>query len=115
MDRKIEKKKWTLKKIISISFIGILLLAIVYSFIFGDSGSRLNVNSERITISTVKKGVFQEYIPVTGSVIPIKTFYLDAIEGGRVETIYLEAGSYVKEGDPILKLANTNLLLDMTK
>ncbi|MBD3287290.1 HlyD family efflux transporter periplasmic adaptor subunit [candidate division KSB1 bacterium] len=113
MDRKIEKKKWTLKKIISLSLIGILLLAIIYSFIFGDSSSRLNVDSERITISTVKRGEFQEYIPVTGSVIPIKTFYLDAVEGGRVETIYLEAGSYVEKGDKILKLANTNLLLDI--
>lgn len=113
MDRKIEKKNWPLKKIITLALGGSLILIIIYSFIFGDSSSRLNVNTERITITTVQRGVFQEYIPVTGSVIPIKTIYLDAIEGGRVETIYLEAGNFVKEGDNILKLANTNLLLDI--
>jgi len=113
MDRKIEKKKWPPKKIIGVSLVSLLLLVIIYSFFFGDSSSRLNVQTERVTISTVHRGVFQEFIPVTGTVIPIKTIYLDAVEGGRVEKVYLEAGSYVKEEDPILKLANTNLLLDI--
>ena len=31
------------------------------------------------------QGPFQEYIPVIGTVIPKKTIYLDAVEGGRVE------------------------------
>ena len=73
----------------------------------------MNVNIERITIATVEKGVFQEFIPVIGNVLPIKTIYLDAMEGGRVENIFVEAGSMVHEGDKILKLANTNLLLDI--
>ncbi len=67
----------------------------------------------RLVVSTVNYGEFQEFIPVIGTVIPIKTIYLDAVEGGTVEQIYLEAGSFVKKGDPILKLANTKLLLDI--
>ena len=61
----------------------------------------------------MSKGPFQEFIPVTGTVIPIKTIYLDAIEGGRVEKKFIEAGAMVTEGDPILQLANTNLVLDI--
>jgi len=113
MDRKIERKKWTPKKIGVIAAASLAVFLIVYSFLFGDSSSKLNVETERITISTVSKGPFQEYIPVTGSVVPIKTVYLDAIEGGRVETKYIEEGSLVEKGDQILKLDNTNLQLDI--
>ena len=113
MDRKIEKKKWPPKKIISVFIAGLFVFIVIYSFIFGDTSSKLNIETEKITIATVTKGDFQEFIPVTGTVIPIKTIYLDAIEGGRVEMIFLEAGSFVNEGDKILKLGNTNLLLDI--
>ena len=113
MDRKIEKKKWPPKKIAA--YLGTILMAvfIIYQLFFSDKSSRLNVNQERLVIYTVHNGEFQEFIPVIGTVIPIKTIYLDAIEGGTVEQIYLEAGSFVNQGDPILKLTNTNLLLDI--
>ncbi len=113
MDRKIEKKKWTVKKILGITAIVLIIFFVVYSIFFGDHSSKLNVQEERITISTVENGPFQEFIPVTGTVIPIKTIYLDAMEGGRVDKIFLEAGTYVKKGDKILQLGNTNLLMDI--
>ena len=113
MDRIIEKKRWTLKKIITFSAIALFIVFVFYNFIFGDHSSKLNVKTERITVSTVEQGDFQEFIPIIGNVIPIKTIYLDAIEGGRVDTLFLEAGSFVEKGDKILKLANTNLLLDI--
>jgi len=113
MDRKIEKKKWTPKKIIGISAGVIIVGFIIYTIFFGDHSSKLNVREERITISTVTKGPFQEFIPVTGTVIPIKTIYLDAMEGGRVDKKFVEAGTYVNKGDKILQLGNTNLLMDI--
>ena len=82
-------------------------------FCFSFSKSSLNVRKERITISEVTKGAFQEFIPVIGEVMPIETYHLDAVEGGRVEEIYIEAGSVVQKGDKILRLGNTNLLLDI--
>ena len=113
MDRQIEKKKWPPKRIITYSISGIFVLIVFYNLVFGDKSSKYNVDSQKITISTVSKGPFQEFIPVTGNVIPIKTVYLDAIEGGRVEKKFLEAGSMVKEGDEILLLGNTNLMMDI--
>lgn len=113
MDRPIQKKKWPPKRIALFSVAGLFFSVVLYSFIFGDSSSRLNVDTEKITISTVARGPFQEFIPVTGNVLPLKTVYLDAIEGGRVEKIFIEAGNMVKEGDKILQLANTNMLLDI--
>jgi HlyD family secretion protein len=113
MDRKIEKKKWPPKKIASLAAVGLFVILVLYVFLFRLSKSTLNVKTERITISTVTRGPFQEFIPIMGNVLPINTFYLNAVEGGRVEEIYLEAGTFVKEGDGILRLANTNLLLDI--
>lgn len=113
MDRKLEKKKWPPKKIAGIAGGTLLGLFIIYQIAFSDSSSRLKVSTERLVVSVVKRGEFQEFIPVIGTVIPIKTIYLDAIEGGSVEHLFLEAGSYVEQGDPILRLANTNLLLDI--
>ncbi|MEJ2635437.1 MAG: HlyD family efflux transporter periplasmic adaptor subunit [Calditrichia bacterium] len=113
MDRVIEKKKWPPKKIAGIVLGGLVVFFFIYTFLFGDSSSKLNVETDRVTISTVSRGPFQEYIPVTGSVVPIKTVYLDAVEGGRVETRFIEEGSLVEKGDRILKLDNTNLQLDI--
>ena len=68
---------------------------------------------ERITISEVKKGSFQEFIPVNGVVLPVTTIYLDAIEGGRVEEKFVEDGALVKKDQPILRLSNTDLELSL--
>jgi HlyD family secretion protein len=113
MDRKIEKKNWTLKKISMYSVIAIFVCFVAYTFLFGDSSSRLNVDMERITISTVKYGPFNENIPVTGTVQPIETFYLDVSEGGRVVTKYVEEGAFLEIGDPIIQLENPQLTLNV--
>ena len=74
MDKKIKKKKWTLKKIFGISATAIFITVILYNIFFGDHSSKFNVDKERITISTVKYEPFQEFIPITGTILPIKIF-----------------------------------------
>lgn len=113
MDRKIEKKKWTPKKIIWLSIGGIFVFLILYNLIFGDHSAKFNVQKERISIEEVKKAHFQDYITVTGTVEPISTIFLDAMEGGRVEEIVTEEGTMIKKGDVILRLSNTNLHLEI--
>ena len=93
----------------------ILVLLDLYSLIFGNHDTKLNVQSDRLIISQVERSEFQEFIPVTGTVIPIQTVYIDALEGGRVEDIFVEAGNMVDQGDTILQLENTNLLLDISR
>lgn len=111
MDKKIDKKKWPPKKIITVAASSLFVIIVAYSFIFGDQSSKLNVEKERITISTVSYGPFQEFIPITGTVEPIETFYLDVSEGGRVVTKYVEQGAFLEVGDPIIKLENPNLTM----
>ncbi|RYG05853.1 MAG: efflux transporter periplasmic adaptor subunit, partial [Chitinophagaceae bacterium] len=114
MDRVIEKKTWTTKRILTIGGIVAVVALIASSVYFTSGKSRLNVDTERITISEVKKGPFQVTIPVNGVVLPITTIYLDAMEGGRVEEKYVEDGVVMKKGDPIMKLSNTDLELTLS-
>jgi len=114
MDRKLDRKRGITRKNIWYILLGALVLFVLGVIIFGDKSSRYNVDVSRITIDEVKNDVFQDYITVQGTVEPITTVYLDAVEGGRVEEILIEEGSMVKKGDVILRLSNDNLLLEIT-
>ena len=108
MDRKIKKKKWTLKRIATILGAVVVVGFMVYMLFFADRRSRLNVEQEKLTIASVKRGVFQEFIPQTGTVEPSVTFYLDAIEGGTIRKVHAESGAMLKKGDVIVELSNLN-------
>jgi len=113
MDRRIEKKKWPPKKIAALCGAGLFVCLSVYGF-WKDSGvTRLNVEAEKLTLSPVEKGLFQEFIPVRGAVLPGQTIYLDALEGGQVEEVFSEEGSMVEKGDAILELVNEELQLQV--
>lgn len=109
-----KKKTWTTKRLMTIGGILALILLIAGSFYFTSGKSRLNVDLERITVSTITKASFQESIPQNGTVLPLTTIYLVTTDGGRVETRYVEDGAILKKGDPILKLANTDQELNMS-
>jgi HlyD family secretion protein len=114
MDRKLEKKRGITRKNIWYILFGALMITVLAIIIFGDKSSKYNLDVSRITIEEVKKDIFQDYITVQGTVEPITTIYLDAVEGGRVEEILIEEGNMVKEGDVILRLSNDNLRLEIT-
>jgi hypothetical protein len=50
---------------------------------------------------------------IQGSVMPISRHSLGTSEGGRMDKIFMEAGTMVKKGEPILELVNTDLLLNI--
>jgi len=114
MDRKLEKKGFFSRKTIWYFVFGAMMLTVLGIIIFGDKSSKYNVDVSRITIEEVKQDVFQDYITVQGTVEPITTIYLDAVEGGSVEEILIEEGNMVKKGDVIIRLNNDNLLLEIT-
>ncbi|HYC87305.1 MAG TPA: HlyD family efflux transporter periplasmic adaptor subunit [Chryseosolibacter sp.] len=113
MDRKIQKKTWTVKRIATYGGIALFVVFVGYQFIFADRRSTLKIDPERITISTVQRGIFQETIPQTGIVEPSHTVYLDAIEGGTIKRVVAESGAMLKKGDVILELSNLNRELNV--
>jgi len=77
------------------------------------AGRSLSVNSQRIAVADVTVGTFEDFIPLRGRLVPRSTVYLDAVEGGRVEEILVEDGAIVAAGDPLVRLSNTNLQLEV--
>jgi HlyD family secretion protein len=113
MDKKLEKKRWTVRNMAYYGA-GILFLSfIIYNFIFSDSSRKLNIKTERLSISTVQSGPFQEFTPITGAIQPIETFQLDVADGGKVVKKYVEEGAFLNVGDPIILLDNPQLRLSI--
>lgn len=77
------------------------------------SGQSQHVSKAGLEISTVRQGLFQLTLPVRGQVVPKTTIYLDSIAGGQIEQRLAEQGDYVEKGQPLLKLSNTSLQLEV--
>lgn len=113
MDRKIERKypKWMKQAIYGGGTV--IALAVLY-FVFAPEGGRtLKVDNDRIVVSRVSTGQFDDFIPVRGRVTPLKTVFLDVVDGGKVEVIYIEDGAIVEPGQLLVELSNTSLQLDV--
>ncbi|MCW3122292.1 MAG: transporter, permease protein [Flavipsychrobacter sp.] len=113
MDSVIQKKKWYKRPSVIGGIAAVVAAVLLFSHYFSSGNTKFNVNAGRITISETVKGPFKELIPVNGVVLPVTTIYLDAVEGGRVAEKYVEDGATLKKGDPIVKLANTDLELSL--
>ena len=66
-----------------------------------------------VAIDQVRQGVFHDLTTLQGSVVPRDTVYLDALEGGQVETVLVQAGDRVQAGQPLIRFRNTQLELDV--
>jgi HlyD family secretion protein len=111
MDRIVEKKTPFSRKA-GYAMGGLLLIALAWWFI--DTlldGRSLSVDAQRIAVSTVTSGTFEDYVPLRGRLMPRSTVYLDAIEGGRIDRVLVEDGVTVEVGEPLAILSNTNLQL----
>jgi HlyD family secretion protein len=114
MDKAIDPGIKRKTRLIRAGIAATVVLAILIFFLKRDGSSTVNVDRDKITIAQIRKDVFQDYIAVIGAVEPIQIVYLDATEGGRVEEIFIREGTAVKKGDPILRIANDKLLLEIS-
>lgn len=113
MDRPIPRKKGIRKKHVIYATVSLAFVLLLYMAFFTDRTSTFKVEKEKLIIGTVVRDQFNDYITVPGTVEPIRTVFLDAQEGGRVEEILIEEGSMVREGDIILRLSNPDLYLNI--
>ena len=119
MDRPIQRAAWLLPRWplaarVALAAVVLILMALLaVKLIAGTSSKTLRMPLEQLAIATVEQRVFRDLIPVNASVVPRETVYLDAIDGGRVERVLVEAGDLVAEGQPLIELSNTNLALQV--
>lgn len=76
-----------------------------------DGERRLRVERDKLTIDTVTRGSFLDFIPLHARLVPRETIYLDAVEGGRVEQVLVAPGDMVEKDQPLVRLSNTELEL----
>lgn len=116
MDIRIEKKKglralFTKRGIPYLA--GALFLLFVVWLLLRDNSSTLRVDARTISVGTVARGEFNDYIRVTGQVQPITTVQLSPLEAGIVERLVVEEGASVRKGDVLVELSNTSLTLEI--
>lgn len=113
MDRKIEKKRNLFSARNIMIAAGVIGSIVFYMFFAPEGGRVYKIDGDRIIVAPVVMGQFEDFIPVRGRVIPARTVFLDTVEGGRVERIYVEDGADVIEGQILVDLTNTALQLDV--
>lgn len=112
-DRRLPRPLITVKQIILAATSTLLLAAAAYGYVNYGLNRTLTVNSQHVTVSRVHYRTFHEYIPITGHVVPRNTVYLDAVEGGQVTDVFVEEGAIVKAGQPLVRMKNSGLQLQV--
>jgi len=110
MDKVVERRGLSRNVKIAIGAGTLLVLALLFWWFMPGAGSQ-TVTRNRLTISTVQTGRFEDFIPLRAKVTPLLTVYIDSIEGGRVDKVLVEDGTDVVAGQPIAMLSNAELQL----
>ena len=113
MDKKIEKKRFTKKKMLMAAGILAFLILVIY-------GYRLSLtkvykaDAEKITLNKVAYGDFEDIVLLNASVVPLTSVIVSSPEGGTVAEIFTENGASVQVGTPLLRISNPNALSSYT-
>jgi len=110
MDRVVVRKRIDKRLIISGAAAAALLLIILF-WLFAPRSDSMTVARDRLSLSAVQSGTFDDFLPLRGRVTPLVTVYLDAVEGGRVEKKLVEDGAQVTAGQLLAILSNAELQL----
>lgn len=112
MDKVVERRGLSNKVKAGIAA-GALAVAALGFYAYAPSSNSQTVAAERLTISTVERGTFDDFLPLRARVEPLLTVYLDSIEGGRIEQVLVEDGANVQKGQLLAILSNAELQLSV--
>jgi HlyD family secretion protein len=119
MDAPLAKARWGKQKILLVAvgalFVITLIVWLAMRYLPALSPTAQSIEADRVTISTVTQGVFEDFIPLRGVAAPLNSIFLDAVEGGRVEKKLVEDGAMVSVGQPLAVLTNSQLQLDVIR
>lgn len=109
MDKEIKRKNGRIKKYGIIGAVAVLILVAVI-FAIGKIGeSTYKVDAGSVTTAVVTKGMFNDFIRVSGHVETGVIVQISALESGIVQHKWVEEGADVQAGDIIVTLQNPNL------
>jgi len=90
--------------------IGLPLFLLAGYFVFSSVTKKrsLDVKKNEITIKTVENNYFEDFIVFQAKVEPLNSMLLNVVEGGSIQEIFVENGSFVEKGQPLARLYNPN-------
>lgn len=110
MDKIIKQKNKIVKKMLLISIPIIIIIGL--SFLNLTRKNQININRDSIIISKVEKGNFEDVVIFNSTVEPKISVLVNVLQGGAVAEIFLESGTEVTKGTPLLKVYNPNAELN---
>ncbi len=113
MDRRVRPRRLTPGRTIGVVVFLLSVGAGGYGYARYGLERTLAVAAERVTIEEVRAAPFNDYAPVTGSIAPEDTVFLDVVEGGQVTEVLAEEGAAVEAGELLARMRNTRLELEV--
>ncbi|MGV7211558.1 efflux RND transporter periplasmic adaptor subunit [Oxalobacteraceae bacterium A2-2] len=114
MDRQIERKRWPARRIAVVAVGAALLVSLFAASYTASSAHSAQVQLDQVQLAKVERGMFRDLIPVRATVEPVKTVFVDAVQGGSVAEVLVEEGNSVKAGDVLLRLKNVAFQLQVS-
>jgi HlyD family secretion protein len=113
MDRRVAPPWLTRERAIGAAVLLVLVVGAASAYVAFGLTRTVSVPRERLVVAAVHEATFREYIPITGTVVPYETTYLDIVEGGQVAEVFVEEGTVVKVGQPLVRLKSADLELEV--
>ncbi|MBC7504722.1 MAG: efflux RND transporter periplasmic adaptor subunit [Sandarakinorhabdus sp.] len=113
MDRAVTTRRMPLRTRIAIGVTVVLVAGSGAVWLVANSANSQTVSGANLSIATVTRGTFDDFVPLRARVTPSVTVFLDAVEGGRIDRVLVEDGVQVSPGQPLAVLSNATLQLDV--
>jgi HlyD family secretion protein len=112
MDRRLaQSPPW--RRYLPHAIAGVLIVGVGAWLLVGVGGRVYRTPIDRLTIATVTRGPFEDYVAVRGAAAPFTTQYLTADQGGVIKQVLVEDGATVKALQPLIVLSNAALQLQV--
>ena len=106
MDTVIKSKS---KKIKYATIAAVVFLAFGMMAYFSFSKKKsLNVNEKELLVKTVSNEYFEDFMVFQARVEPLNAMFVNISEGGSVQEIFAENGTFVEKGQALAKMYNPN-------
>ncbi|RZM05702.1 MAG: biotin/lipoyl-binding protein, partial [Sphingomonas sp.] len=113
MDRQVAKKPrpWWRSRAALIA-VAVVLVAVAVWRVLPAAGST-DIASADVETGLVGRAPFADYLPVRATVAPKVTTLVGVLSGGQVESLLVQDGAMVAAGQPLARLANPELRLEV--
>tara|TARA_R110002050_G_scaffold20348_1_gene57618 strand:+ start:5470 stop:6720 length:1251 start_codon:yes stop_codon:yes gene_type:complete len=104
MDKKLQPKNKTLKKVLLIGIPILVVIGLVSMNLL--HVKQVKLNRDKLAIKQAVRGDFEDVVLLNSTVIPKTTVLVNVLQGGSVAEVFAESGQMVKKGDVLLRIFN---------